>query len=114
MGRKKGTKNRITCEQQDKADDLGIDPFTIMLLFAAGDWEKLGYPERKEKKFTRQGEAYYVDVITAEVRLKAASDCCQYLLPKRKSIMITQAPPPESETRPLKDLTDEELMIYNV
>lgn len=108
MGRKKGSKNRITCEQQDKADELGIDPFSIILLFAAGDWEKLGYPARTETKYTRQGEPYTVDVISAETRLKAASDACQYLLPKRKSITLISEKNPDDE-RPLRGMSDDEL-----
>lgn len=85
-GRKAGTPNQDTALLKQKARELGIDPFEILLLFAKNDWKALGYESQKITIFSRNHEPIEVDVITPETRLKAASDACQYLYPKRKSI----------------------------
>lgn len=73
-GRKKGVPNRKTRPLLEKAAELGVDPFEILLLIAKGDWERLGYKTLAEANLTLQ------------MRQSAASDCCQYLYPKRKAI----------------------------
>jgi hypothetical protein len=64
---------------------LGVDPFEILLLFAKGDWKGLGYKSETVVKYSH-GNPYKTDVITADHRLKAASEASQYLHPKRKAI----------------------------
>jgi hypothetical protein len=90
-GRKKGTPNKDKLPLQQKAEELGVDPFQILLLFAKGDVAALG-----------------IEVITADQRLRAASEACQYLYPKRKAIQVDQDTDPNSD-RPLQHLSDEEL-----
>lgn len=109
-GRKKGDPNKKTEVLQDKAKELGIDPFEILLHFANGDWEALGYKESFEYKYTPSGARYMVDVIPAELRCKAAADACQYLHPKRKAIDHTDMSRPW-ENRPNENVTDEELRL---
>lgn len=91
-GRAPGTPNRSTLDLQKMADELGIHPFKILLYFADGDWESLGYKEEYETKMS-MGQAFYVLTIDPEIRRKAAAEACQYLFPKRKSIEIIQSPP---------------------
>lgn len=79
-GRKKGTPNKATLPLEQKALELGVDPFEILLRFAGGDWKGLGYKsEAYEDGFT----------ISPEMRLKAASEACQYLLAKKKAIELS-------------------------
>ena len=105
-GRKKGTPNKKALPLLRKAQELGCDPFEILLMFANGDWKGLGYKSATETRYNRQGDDFEVMVITSDQRLRAASDACQYLHPKRKAIDLTID---VDEDRPLADLTDEEL-----
>jgi hypothetical protein len=60
-----------------------------LLRFTAGDWKGLGY----------ENECYFVEkpdgatkmgyTITPEMRLKAASEACQYLIPKKKAVELS-------------------------
>lgn len=68
-----------------KAHELGIDPFEILLLFAAERYEALGYSERTTSKETQDGKVYEIWTISPEMRLQAAKEATQYLLPKRKA-----------------------------
>lgn len=91
-GRRKGSPNKKTLALMEKAQALGIDPFEILLLFAKGDCVALGYPPGS------------IDPVS---RLKAASDACQYLYPKRKAIQLDDGRNPAED--PLPGLSDEEL-----
>ncbi len=92
-GRKAGTPNKKTQSLEDKAREMEVDPFEILLRVAKGDWRGLGYKE---------------NVISLETRLKAASEACTYLFPKRKAIQITAPFDPDVD-RPLKGWSDEDL-----
>lgn len=70
-GRKKGSRNKDKIPAQQMAEDLGIDPFKVLLYFTDGDNKALGL---------EPGE------ITPAMRLAAASEACDYILPKRKAI----------------------------
>lgn len=89
-GRKAGTPNRATEDLIAKANRLGCDPFDILLHFAKGDWEALGYDSsvyvRESKDGTESVTLSYV--ITPEVRAKAAIEACKYLFPQKKAIQI--------------------------
>lgn len=84
-GRKKGVANKDTLPLKEKAKQLGIDPFEILLLFAKGDWESLGYPSAS---FVKEGSTFVNEelYIKPEVRAKAAAEACQYIHPKLKAI----------------------------
>lgn len=69
-GRKKGTPNKTISPLKERAEVLGIDPFEILLYFAAGNKAALNLTED----------------IPAQVRAKAAAEACQYLHPKLKAI----------------------------
>lgn len=80
-GRKKGSSNKHTLpDAAEKAEELGIDPFKILLHFAAGDWKALGY---KIDKTPRKSH-----LISKEIRARAATEANQYLHPKKKSVEI--------------------------
>jgi hypothetical protein len=80
-GRQKGVKNLLTRRVSETAQRLGIDPFEILLRFAAGDWRGLGYKrETHSEGFT----------IEPAVRARAAEQVAQYILPKLRSIEQTK------------------------
>lgn len=83
-GRQAGTPNRKTQELHELMDKVGCNPFEILILFAKGDYEALGYP----KYFFKQiGENVIEELsISPELRQKSAKDACEYLFSKRKAI----------------------------
>jgi len=86
MGRPKGSPNQDTKKIQELAQKLGVDPFEILLRFAAGDWKGLGYPAGTHHVVTRKGGIMEEEIITPQDRLKAACECAQYLYPKRRAV----------------------------
>ena len=88
-GRKKGTPNKDSLPLEQKAAELGVDPFTILLHFAGGHWEQLGYKEKCTTKWTGSGIEYEEDVITPAMRLTASKEAAQYLYPKKKAIELS-------------------------
>ncbi len=85
MASRKGSPNKDTVDAKALSQSLGIDPFEILLHFAAGNWDKLGYKEPTKEIKVAGGAGYEVDVISPELRVSAAKDAANYLLPKRKS-----------------------------
>jgi hypothetical protein len=85
-GRRKGVKNKDSLPLQEKARELGVDPFGILLLFAKNDWSALGYESQKITVFSKHYEPVEVDVISPDLRLRAAAEAAQYLYPKLKTI----------------------------
>lgn len=105
-GRRKGTPNKKAIPLAEKAQALGIDPFEILLHFAAGDWKTLGYESETVIKYSKdfQNEEY---TIQPAVRAKAAAEACQYLHPKRKAIEVKDTR--DLSEDPCEEYTDEEL-----
>lgn len=88
-GRKKGTPNKLKQRARDLADEMGVDPLRILLLFAAEDWKALGYPDReKVVNVTDTGEKIYDYVISPSMRVSSAKEAAQYIFPKRKQTDI--------------------------
>jgi hypothetical protein len=85
-GRKKGTPNKDKIELLAKAQELGVDPFEVLLLFAKGDWKALGYDSEKYVASESDHGSIYKWTIEPSVRAKCASEACQYLYAKRKAI----------------------------
>lgn len=86
-GRKKGTPNKRTASLLEKAEELGVDPFQILLHVASGNWKALGYEEANfVVSYTEDGNAIERERITLQDRAKAAKDVCEYLHPKRKAL----------------------------
>lgn len=78
-------------EARRKADELGVDPFELLLRFASGKLE--GVLEEEDIKR-----------VTPGMRLAAIMEATQYLHPKRKSTEIIPPPPaPEARIASLPD-----------
>jgi hypothetical protein len=99
-GRPKGVPNKRTQDLIEIAEKLECNPFEILLLFAKGDYEKLGYEKWHYKQI---GENVVEELsISPELRQKSAKDACEYLFPKRKAVEHTFKDP--------KDMPNEELI----
>lgn len=61
----------LTAKLHARASALGISPFDVLLYFAGGQHQALGYAESD---------------ITPRLRFAAASEACKYLFPQLKSI----------------------------
>ena len=70
-GRQKGTPNKKTFDAKLIAEQLDCDPFEILVHFAKGDADALGYKG---------------GTIPPDMRLQAAKEASQYLYPKRKAV----------------------------
>lgn len=88
-GRKRGTLNKNRQILIEKANELGVDPFEILLRFASGDWKGLGYDEEKYVHSANENGTFYKYTIEPATRAKCASEACQYLHPKRKAVELT-------------------------
>lgn len=86
MASRKGSPNKDTVDAQMLSKALGIDPFEILLHFAAGNWNRLGYKAATVTVHTSEDSSYEKDVISPELRVGAAKEAANYLLPKRKSL----------------------------
>jgi hypothetical protein len=74
---------------RQKAEELGVDPFELLLRFASGKLD--GVLTEEEQKRVSPG-----------MRLAAIMEATQYLHPKRRSIDIAPPPPsPEERTASL-------------
>lgn len=88
-GRAKGTPNAQTKTLQEIAEASGCDPFQVLIWFAMGDYEKLGYEQMTMKQYGEN--VSYELTISPELRQKSAKDACKYLHPERKAIEHTGA-----------------------
>jgi hypothetical protein len=79
-GKPKGAVHGFTQKAKEVAARLGIDPFEILLRFAAGDWKALGY---KSEKYSKKSTRF---IISPETRAKAAQEATQYIVPKLRQI----------------------------
>lgn len=90
-GRPKGTKGKRLVEITEIADRLGCNPVEILMRFAQGDWQGLGYSKGTKIVYTEAG-AIEEDLITPSERIQAAKEAAQYMYPKKKSVEhITQS-----------------------
>ena len=85
-GKKKGSVNKATQSLQDRARELGINPFEIQLFIAAGKWKELGYTKETKTEYTQFGVPVEVERFPIELRQKAAKDVSPYLYPQLKSV----------------------------
>jgi hypothetical protein len=107
-GRKKGTPNKKTADLVDKANELGVDPFEILLLFAKGDWKTLKYPAETFRKESAGGVVNIEYYIAPELRANCASRACEYLHPKRKAVEHSGKIEGESLAKQLMDAISED------
>ncbi|MGE3608022.1 MAG: hypothetical protein AB7I27_00440 [Bacteriovoracaceae bacterium] len=84
-GRVKGQPNKSTQELLDIAKKHNCNPFEILIMFANGDYEGLGYEEERTVSVSEFGEVREL-TISPELRAKCAEKACEYLHPKRKAV----------------------------
>jgi len=111
-GRKKGTPNKDTAEAQRLCEELGIDPFKILLLFADNRWEELGYDSPTETRMVAGGGSFEVDKISVESRIAAAKEATKYVRPALKQVDATLSNKDGSKIEPVRVMTPEELIAY--
>lgn len=75
-GRKKGTSNKRSQYAIELAKKLGVEPLEILLMYAAGDWQGLGFDSQKKAKIDNTD------------RISAAKDACKYLYPALRSVEL--------------------------
>lgn len=85
-GKPKGALNKNNREAARLAQELGIDPFVILLHFANNNWEKLGYKSEYNTLFGEKGIPYEVPIIGPELRVSAAKEACKYIIPQLKAV----------------------------
>ncbi len=88
-GRQKGTQNKRSSTVVEIAERLGVDPFEVLMMIVANDWEGLGYDSPEVMKVVAGGASYHEDRISLRDRLDAAKDAARYLYSQKKSIEIT-------------------------
>jgi hypothetical protein len=84
-GKPKGAVHSFTRAARETAARLDIDPFEILLHFAAGDHRHLGYDKP----------------IDPWIRCRAAQEAAQYILPKLRAIE-------QKKSNPLDGMTPEQ------
>lgn len=92
-GRSKGTPNKKTQHLIELADQLNVNPFEVLLLFAKGDWKALGY----ESPTRDMANGLTEDTIPVQARLKAAVEAAKYLYPQKKAVEIQNDITPEEQ-----------------
>lgn len=88
-GRRPGSLNKTNQSLLDKAKAYGCDPFDVLLKFAAGDWEGLGYDNECYQAEKPDGSIKLGYTITPDMRLRASSEASKYLYPQRKAIELS-------------------------
>jgi hypothetical protein len=87
-GRPKGSLNARTVDLLEISQRLDCNPFEVLIHFAKGDFEALGY-EKHKIRVTKDGGTEMELTIAPELRQRSAKDACEYLFPKRKAIEHT-------------------------
>lgn len=80
-GRPKGSLNTRTRRIEELARELNCDPLEILMRFAKGDWQGLGYDRR-----TNKNTGY--DIISPGDRIAASKEAAQYMYAKLKTIEV--------------------------
>lgn len=88
-GRQKGTPNKDPLALEARAKALGVDVFEIMVHFASGNWEKLGYDNECYFSETPKGEVKMGYTITPEMRMKASQELMKYIYPQKKAVELS-------------------------
>lgn len=103
-GRVKGTLTQKRKELYEIADEMGVDPFEVLLQFAKGDWQGLGY-QSETYLIPSQSGAIEKRIIEPELRFAAAKELAKYLRPQLKA--IEHSVDSENPLEPKVELTEE-------
>lgn len=91
-GRQKGTLNQDKANLFATAERIGVDPFEVLCMVAAGDWEGLGYSSDvyHVEKADGDGSSNIIEkpTITLDQRIQAAKEAAKYLYAQRKAIEV--------------------------
>jgi hypothetical protein len=90
-GRGKGTKDFKTLTAEHLVKKLGVDPLHILMLFAKGDWKKLGYKAESTICYNSAGIEYTKLTIQPETRVAAAKEAVKYLYSQKKAIEVSHS-----------------------
>lgn len=85
-GRVLGSKNKNRMDANAIADELGVNPFRVLLHIVNGDWKAIGLKSQYVTKYTAKGDPYEEDAIQMDHRLTAAKEAAKYVLPQQKAI----------------------------
>lgn len=85
-GKPKGILSKQNREAARIAQEMGVDPFVILLHFANNNWKQLGYKSEYGVKYSVSGDPYDVPTIEPELRVSAAKEACKYIIPQLKAI----------------------------
>lgn len=90
-GRKKGIPNKPKRIMEERAQALGCDPFEILLLFAKGDWEALGYDSKERVASITDNGVIMEYTISPQLRQKSAKDAADFIYPKLRAIEVSDS-----------------------
>lgn len=85
-GRPKGALNKRTGNVLELFERLRCSPLEILARFAMGDVVALEYCTSEQLKNDPSLRNYFIPV---DQRIRAASECAQYLAPKRKAVEVS-------------------------
>lgn len=88
-GRQKGSANKRTQLVEEIAARFDIDPFEVLMMVAAGDWEGLGYDMKSKISYTNAGIEFEEDHIKLSDRVQAAKEASKYLYSQKQSVALS-------------------------
>lgn len=92
------------------AKDMGVNLFEMLVHFAKGDSEALGYKGLRPR-FLKDGGVIEEEWITPEMRFIAVKEAIQYVAPKLSAVAISDlAPPTPEEEREHRPVTREDII----
>lgn len=84
---RKGVPNKCSFQAKQIAEEMGVDPFRVLLMIVSDDWEGLGYSSPTYLKYDKSGESSWEeDRITLDHRLTAAKEATKYLHQQLKAV----------------------------
>lgn len=88
-GRVKGSINKRNLQVEEIAAQFNIDPFEVLMMVAAGDWEGLGYDAATRTSFAASGIEFEEPVIKLSDRVQAAKEASKYLYSQKQSVALS-------------------------
>lgn len=105
-GRQKGSLNKRNLVAMEIAEKMAMDPLEVLMMFAAGDWEGLGYDNSVYHMERPDGSIKMGYVISPELRMNAAKEAAQYIYAKKK-----QEEPRDDDSRDVTSLEDKQKLL---